>query len=1170
MMTDAGILSQFCESGSEEAFRALVERCSPMVYSACLRGLGGDSALAEDASQAVFIILAKKAGSIRDRNMLAGWLLKTAHSVTVLMKRERARRRRREARAVELKEAVRPMKDGEPVWAGAREHLNGAVASLRPRQREAVVRHFLDGKPYGEVARELECSENAVQQRISYALDKLRKFFAGRGFVIPSAALAGFLSLEAEAAGAAPAGLVDACHYAGMKSLTAAAPLPGGAAGIAKGVMKMMLWAKVKAVAAGMLAVAAIGAGVAVTQALSAAGAEGAAPNRPADPRYLEGWRMAGANPERTSWVPEEVPGKLKPEWYRPFEPYISQKVQVVAADGMLFVSTSRGLYALDAATGAERWVYPTEMPLGHSPTVINGVAYVGCFDRRLHAIDARSGRRRWVSEPAGAGFGTNPLLVEGRVIAGNRDGYLYAVSAKTGRPAWKFKTDGPVLFSAAYKDGVVYFASNDSHAYAVKAKTGKLVWKSAKLPGAGFHSWWPVAYKDRVILTGSYNTRRVGHCERGMSLHQLEQIDIYGGLDPASCRKGYAGLPGQEPGEWAKGMPTLDLSKKSPEGNGPVTEYFENKPWRRTYFVLKRQTGEEVTYDFDQDGKPEYAPFLWNGTHSSNRYPPVVGGDGVLYQAAGQRGNPWISRNSIVGWKLDTPFISVTYDGAHDEPMHLAAGGNLIYFFRCEGRDGTMGATRIAPRPGAKFPTFDWEKRHPPLLERMVQGWSYYWHIDSILPDVMTWTMDKPTVMYGMTAYCNPPIPYRGKVYYQRWNHVFCFSAAGGKKRVAPAEIAKAERTTAVVGKKVLKARLADEIKKMLEAGHLRPGWHNWGFIDQFQFQLTDNFGDYFHYPGETIVTLARALPHLPPALRGRTRAYLKREFEAYPPYQYAHIGWKDGAAREVFDLPPEALPKLASFGPQSRSSARGLTKWTFPPQANYALYRYVKVTGARGLISKARRMDQIPPDDFLAIFPPTHNAYVAGLVGTLGLAKLAGEEGPAEVRAELDRLLKLRVFTFSEGPPLPQESGPVRRVVTASLKARQASDAEILKRYGLNNFGVAHLNTSLTVSRNFMFMVPELAQYLREHALEKVRAACEEYEQVMPYWFVAKAEEGYGENTFNALFDYHSLFQAKALILKEPYEELVKYLDVPAFARGDLFYIENLCAVLEAAGRR
>jgi len=82
-----------------------------------------------------------------------------------------------------------------------------------------------------------------------------------------------------------------------------------------------------------------------------------------------EGWITAGANPQRTSWVPDAALGALKPMWVKPVEPYISQKVQIIAASGKLFVSTARGLYAFDAATGADLWVYPTELPLGHSPT---------------------------------------------------------------------------------------------------------------------------------------------------------------------------------------------------------------------------------------------------------------------------------------------------------------------------------------------------------------------------------------------------------------------------------------------------------------------------------------------------------------------------------------------------------------------------------------------------------------------------------------------------------------------------------------------------------------------------------------------------------------------------------------------------------------------------------
>jgi hypothetical protein len=68
-----------------------------------------------------------------------------------------------------------------------------------------------------------------------------------------------------------------------------------------------------------------------------------------------------------------------------------------------------------------------------------------------------------------------------------------------------------------------------------------------------------------------------------------------------------------------------------------------------------------------------------------------------------------------------------------------------------------------------------------------------------------------------------------------------------------------------------------------------------------------------------------------------------------------------------------------------------------------------------------------------------------------------------------------------------------------------------------------------------------------------------------VAPYWFNAAFEGTMGEGNLEHLYDLW-MFQAKALILKQPAEELDKYLDVPVFARGDLFYILNLVATLEA----
>ena len=255
----------------------------------------------------------------------------------------------------------------------------------------------------------------------------------------------------------------------------------------------------------------------------------------------LGDWPMAGANPQRTSWVSEDVGGMRYLEWYKPFEPMIAHKVQVVAANNLLYVSTARGLYAINPSTGAQVWVYPTELPLGHSPTVVDGVAYVGCFDRRIHAINATTGAGIWTSAIAGGGFDVSPLVVDGRVVAGNRDGTLYCFNASTGGTMWTYPTDieQPICFSCAYNNGVVYFAANDCYAYAVNITTGARVWKSAKLPGAGFYSWWPVIHGNYVIFTGSSNYRESSTPSTSGGMHFLEDVDIFGSNENQS---GYGG----------------------------------------------------------------------------------------------------------------------------------------------------------------------------------------------------------------------------------------------------------------------------------------------------------------------------------------------------------------------------------------------------------------------------------------------------------------------------------------------------------------------------------------------------------------------------------------------------------------------------------------------------
>jgi hypothetical protein len=168
--------------------------------------------------------------------------------------------------------------------------------------------------------------------------------------------------------------------------------------------------------------------------------------------------------------------------------------------------------------------------------------------------------------------------------------------------------------------------------------------------------------------------------------------------------------------------------------------------------------------------------------------------------------------------------------------------------------------------------------------------------------------------------------------------------------------------------------------------------------------------------------------------------------------------------------------------------------------------------------------------------------NQYIAGYKGYLELQTLAGYSQDQGILAAYQHMLDLRVDNFSKNTPYP----PI------------GSDA--------GTAGESY-NNSLAVARNFMFLTPELGDYLNQHIYNKVQNAVIEYTYVAPYWFVSKFDDSYGEGTLQHLYDSPAIFQAKAYILKQPYNELVKWLDSPAFIRGDLFYIQNMVAALNAS---
>jgi RNA polymerase sigma factor (sigma-70 family) len=276
--SDGELLGRFARQRDEAAFAALVRRHGPTVLGACRRILR-DGHAAEDAFQATFLVLARKAGALERPAALGPWLYGVAVR-TALKARSADARRRAQERQAATAEAVAA--DDGLVWRELRPLLDEAVARLPEKYRVPFVLHHLEGRTVDDVARHMGCPRGTVAARLARARERLRTRLARRGVTLSAGALAAAL---AESANAAP---VPAALAALTGQAVVAGAVPAGAAALANGVLRGMLMAKCKvAVLAMAVGLAATASGVAAWQARAAgpgaAQKEGAAKAADAD-----------------------------------------------------------------------------------------------------------------------------------------------------------------------------------------------------------------------------------------------------------------------------------------------------------------------------------------------------------------------------------------------------------------------------------------------------------------------------------------------------------------------------------------------------------------------------------------------------------------------------------------------------------------------------------------------------------------------------------------------------------------------------------------------------------------------------------------------------------------------------------------------------------------------
>jgi RNA polymerase sigma factor (sigma-70 family) len=261
--SDGALLANFAGSQDEAAFAALVRRHGPMVQGVCRRVLR-DVYAAQDAFQATFLLLARRAGTLADPERVGPWLYGVAYRTAARARAAAARRRVRERRAPAAN-APGPVEElGRRDLCGV---LDEELSRLPPRYRDPVVLCYLEGHTNAEAARQLGCSRGTVATRLARARERLKRRLTGRGIGLP-AGLAAWLGFEG-----------------------------AGAASVAKGVAKTMLANKL-----GIVAVVLLTAGLVGGVGLAASQGEG----DPAE-RSTAAARTARSAPRRAQAGPYET-----------------------------------------------------------------------------------------------------------------------------------------------------------------------------------------------------------------------------------------------------------------------------------------------------------------------------------------------------------------------------------------------------------------------------------------------------------------------------------------------------------------------------------------------------------------------------------------------------------------------------------------------------------------------------------------------------------------------------------------------------------------------------------------------------------------------------------------------------------------------------------------------
>jgi RNA polymerase sigma factor (sigma-70 family) len=354
--TDGQLLERYVRSREEAAFAALVRRHGPMVWGICRRMLSHVQD-AEDAFQATFLVLVRKAASVTPREMVANWLYGVARHIALKARATTARRRGREKQVTAMPE---PAGEQQELWNDLQPLLDQELGRLPDKYRAVIVVCDLEGKTRKEAARHFNLPEGTVASRLATARGMLAKRLARHGLAVSGGVLAAVLS-ERAASARVPAtvasGTIRAASLVAAGQAAAPAAVSMKAVALAEGVLKTMLLSRLKIGTAVLVVLAVLGVGTAILTPRVPAGQPAAQ-----DQTRGEGPRAADAG--KNALPAKATPGKGRVEGR--FTAADTGKPVAGARVRVLIQGLSAKSAFAETTSGADGR-YTLEVPLGHA-----------------------------------------------------------------------------------------------------------------------------------------------------------------------------------------------------------------------------------------------------------------------------------------------------------------------------------------------------------------------------------------------------------------------------------------------------------------------------------------------------------------------------------------------------------------------------------------------------------------------------------------------------------------------------------------------------------------------------------------------------------------------------------------------------------------------------------